>query len=114
AAVEAEGPDTIAAFVAEPITGSSGGAIVPPDGYHAGLRALCDEFGILLIIDEVMTGFGRTGTRFGWEHWGARPDILVSGKGLAGGYGAICGVYATREVAAPIAAAGFDVMFHTF
>ena len=70
----------------EPITGSSGGAIVPPDDYLPGLRALCDEFGILLIIDEVMTGFGRTGARFGVDHWGVRPDILVSGKGLAGGY----------------------------
>jgi adenosylmethionine-8-amino-7-oxononanoate aminotransferase len=114
AAIEAEGPQTIAAFVSEPITGSSGGAIVPPDDYLPGLRALCDEFGILLIIDEVMTGFGRTGARFGVEHWGVRPDILVSGKGLGGGYGAICGVFATREVAAPIAEAGLDVMFHTF
>jgi adenosylmethionine-8-amino-7-oxononanoate aminotransferase len=114
AAIEAEGPATVAAFVAEPITGSSGGAIVPPEGYLPGLRSLCDEYGILLIIDEVMTGFGRTGTRFGVEHWAVRPDLLVSGKGLAGGYAAICGVFATREVAAPIAEAGFDVMFHTF
>ncbi len=114
AAIEAEDPSAIAAFVAEPITGSSGGAIVPPDAYLPGLRALCDEFGILLIIDEVMTGFGRTGARFGCEHWGVRPDLLVSGKGLGGGYGAICGVYATREVAEPIAEAGLEVMFHTF
>jgi hypothetical protein len=114
AAIEAAGPETIAAFVSEPITGSSGGAIVPPDDYLPGLRALCDEFGILLIIDEVMTGFGRTGARFGVDHWRVRPDILVSGKGLGGGYGAICGVYATHEVAEPIGAAGLDVMFHTF
>src|SRR6185437_13485948 len=89
-------------------------AIVPPEDYLPGLRAVCDEFGILLIIDEVMTGFGRTGARFGVEHWGVRPDLLVSGKGLAGGYAAICGVFASREVAAPIAEAGFDIMFHTF
>lgn len=114
AAIEAEGPASIAAVVVEPITGSSGGAIVPPDGYLAGVRALCDEFGILLIIDEVMTGFGRTGAAFGVDHWAVKPDLLVSGKGLAGGYAAICGVYATREVAAPIVEAGFDVMFHTF
>jgi hypothetical protein len=114
AAIEAEGPGTVAAFVAEPITGSSGGAIVPPDEYLPGLRALCDEFGILLVIDEVMTGFGRTGARFGVEHWDVRPDILVSGKGLGGGYAAICGVFATRAVAEPIAEAGFDIMFHTF
>jgi hypothetical protein len=114
AAIEAEGPESIAAFVAEPITGSSGGAIVPPDAYLPGLRALCDEFGILLVIDEVMTGFGRTGARFGVDHWGVKPDILVSGKGLGGGYGAICGVFASRAVAEPIGAAGLDVMFHTF
>jgi adenosylmethionine-8-amino-7-oxononanoate aminotransferase len=114
AAIEAEGPETVAAFVAEPITGSSGGAIVPPDDYLPGLRTLCDEFGILLVIDEVMTGFGRTGARFAVDHWGVRPDVLVSGKGLGGGYAAICGVFATHEVAAPIAEAGLDVMFHTF
>ncbi|MGH6987012.1 MAG: aspartate aminotransferase family protein [Caulobacteraceae bacterium] len=114
AAIEAEGPRTIAAIVSEPITGSSGGAIVPPDGYLPGLRALCDEYGILLIIDEVMTGFGRCGSRFACEHFGVRPDILVSGKGLAGGYAAICGVFTTPEVAEPIAKAGLQVMFHTF
>ena len=113
-AMEAEGPDTIAAIVVEPMTGSSGGAITPPDGYHAGLRALCDEFGILLIVDEVMTGFGRVGAKFGVDAFGMRPDILVGGKGLAGGYAAICGVYASREVVAPMIAGGYDVMFHTF
>ena len=114
AALEAEGPATIAALVTEAVTGSSGGAIVPPADYLPGLRALCDEHGILLIVDEVMTGFGRTGAKFAHQHWGVTPDILVSGKGLAGGYAAICGVFATREVAAPIVEAGFDVMFHTF
>jgi len=114
AAIEAEGPHTVAAIVTEAVTGSSGGAIVPPADYLPGLRALCDEFGILLIVDEVMTGFGRTGAKFAVDHWDLKPDILVSGKGLAGGYAAICGVFATRAVAAPIIAAGFDVMFHTF
>ncbi|HLI66976.1 MAG TPA: aminotransferase class III-fold pyridoxal phosphate-dependent enzyme [Caulobacteraceae bacterium] len=114
AAIEAAGPRTVAAIVSEAITGSSGGAIVAPDGYLAGLRALCDEYGVLLIVDEVMTGFGRTGAKFAVDHWGVTPDILVSGKGLAGGYAAICGVFATRAVAEPIVAAGYDVMFHTF
>lgn len=114
AAIEAEGPDTIAAFVVECVTGSSGGAIVPPDGYLPGIRALCDEYGILLIVDEVMTGFGRTGAKFAVEHWNLRPDILVAGKGLASGYAAICGVYADPKVAAPIIEQGYDVMFHTF
>ncbi len=114
AAMEAAGPETIAAIVVEPVTGSSGGAIVPPDGYLEGVRALCDEFGILLIVDEVMTGFGRTGAKFGVDHWGLRPDILVGGKGLAGGYAPICGVYASRAVVQPIIDAKLDVMFHTF
>ncbi|MHB8528080.1 MAG: aminotransferase family protein [Caulobacteraceae bacterium] len=114
AAIEAEGPGAVAAVVVEAITGSSGGAIVPPADYLPGIRALCDEYGILLIIDEVMTGFGRCGAKFACGHFGVVPDILVSGKGLAGGYAAICGVFATPKVAEPIAAADYSVMFHTF
>ncbi|HTX51252.1 MAG TPA: aminotransferase class III-fold pyridoxal phosphate-dependent enzyme, partial [Caulobacteraceae bacterium] len=114
AAIEAEGPDTVAALVVEPMTGSSGGAIVPPDDYLPGVRALCDEFGILMIVDEVMTGFGRTGAKFGVNHWDVTPDLMVGGKGLAGGYAPITGVFASREVAAPLIENGYDVMFHTF
>jgi adenosylmethionine-8-amino-7-oxononanoate aminotransferase len=113
-AIEAAGPRTIAALAIEAVTGSSGGAIVPPADYLRGIRELCDEYGILLIADEVMTGFGRTGRKFACDHWRLKPDIMVGGKGLAGGYAAISGVYATREVAEPIGKAGYDVMFHTF
>jgi len=112
--IEAEGAGSIAAFLAEPINGSSGGAIVPPEDYWGAVRALCDSHGILLILDEVMTGFGRTGKPFGFQHWDIEPDIFVSGKGLAGGYAPITGVFATSAVADPIAAAGMNVMFHTF
>ena len=112
--IQEEGPGTIAAFLAEPINGSSGGAIIPPDDYWSGVRALCDKHGILLIMDEVMTGFGRTGMPFGFQHWAIEPDIFVSGKGLAGGYAPITGVFATSAIADPIAAAGMNVMFHTF
>jgi adenosylmethionine-8-amino-7-oxononanoate aminotransferase len=112
--IEAEGPEQIAALIAEPITGSSGGAIVPPDGYWPEVRRLCDEHGILLILDEVMTGFGRTGKPFGYQHWDIQPDILVSGKGLAGGYAPIGGVYASERVGAALKEAGMNVMFHTF
>ncbi len=112
--IENEGAGSIAALLAEPINGSSGGAIVPPEDYWEGVRALCDAHGILLILDEVMTGFGRTGKPFGFQHWGIEPDIFVSGKGLAGGYAPITGVFATAAVADPIAAAGMNVMFHTF
>ena len=112
--IEAEGPDTVAAFIGEPISGASGGALVPPDGYWRRVREICDRYGVLLIADEVMTGFGRTGRRFCIEHWDVTPDILVAGKGLGGGYVAIGGVFATDAVVEPIAAAGDSVMFFTF
>ncbi len=114
ASIERVGGHRIAAFVAEPITGSSGGAQVPHDSYWGDVRAICDEHDILWIADEVMTGFGRTGTNFGFQHWPATPDILVAGKGLAGGYAPLGGVYASNQIAQPIADAGFTVMFHTF
>ncbi len=112
--IETEGPEQIAGFLAEPITGSSGGAIVPPDDYWSAVRDICDEHGILLILDEVMTGFGRTGTKFGYQHWPIKPDILISGKGLAGGYAPLGGVFATEQIGNAIADAGFQVMFNTF
>lgn len=112
--IEAEGAHTIAALLAEPISGSSGGAIVPPDDYWPGVRRICDEYGILLILDEVMTGFGRTGRAFAFQHWDITPDILVSGKGLAGGYAPIGGVFATEAVGRTLADARMNVMFHTF
>ena len=108
------GPQSVAAFLAEPITGSSGGAIVPPADYWSRVRAICDEYGVLLILDEVMTGFGRTGLEFGYQHWDITPDILVSGKGLAGGYAPLGGVFAGDTIAHTIESAGFHVMFHTF
>ena len=112
--IEALGAENVAAFIAEPITGSSGGAIVPPDDYWPAVREICDDYGVLLILDEVMTGFGRTGVDFGFQHWPISPDILVGGKGLAGGYAPLGGVYATKAVGAAIEAAGFQVMFNTF
>lgn len=114
ASIERVGGHRIAAFVAEPITGSSGGAQVPHDSYWSDVREICDAHDILWIADEVMTGFGRTGTNFAFQHWSATPDILVAGKGLAGGYAPLGGVYATNRIAQPIADAGFAVMFHTF
>jgi adenosylmethionine-8-amino-7-oxononanoate aminotransferase len=112
--LEAEGPENVAALLAEPISGSSGGALVPPDDYWPGVREICDRYGILLVLDEVMTGFGRTGKAFAHEHWSICPDILVAGKGLAGGYAPIGGVYATEAIGEAIASAGMNVMFHTF
>ncbi len=112
--IEREGAETIAAFIAEPITGSSGGAIVPPDSYWPLVRKICDASGILLIADEVMTGFGRTGAKFAVNHWDIIPDLLIAGKGLAGGYAPLGGVYAKSEIVDPMAATGSAPMFYTF
>ena len=112
--VEEEDPDTVAALIAEPITGASGGALVPPDGYWEEVASYCREHDILLICDEVMTGYGRTGTRWGFQHWKFQPDIIVGGKGLAGGYAPITGVFSTDKVATPLQNEGWDVMFHTY
>ncbi|MGH0037432.1 MAG: aspartate aminotransferase family protein [Myxococcota bacterium] len=114
ALIQREGPETVAAVVAEPIVGSTAGALVPPDEYWPRLAKVCRRHGVLLVVDEVMTGFGRTGVRFAVEHWGVEPDVLVAGKGLAGGYAPICGVFASERVMAPLAAAGEDVMFYTY
>ncbi len=112
--VEAEGPDTIAAFIAEPITGSSGGALMPGARYWPRIQEICDKHGILIITDEVMVGFGRTGKRFAAEHFDLKADIMVSGKGLAGGYAPIVGVFATEAVVEPIAAQNGALMFYTY
>ena len=79
-------PTAVAAFVAEPIVGATLGAVVPPDGYWAAIADVCRRHGVLLIADEVMTGFGRTGAWFGMDHWRVRPDILVAAKGATSGY----------------------------
>ncbi len=85
-AIEAAGPGRVAAFVAEPIVGATLGAVVPPDGYWAAIADVCRRHGVLLVADEVMTGFGRTGRWFASEHWGLRPDLLVAAKGATSGY----------------------------
>lgn len=85
ACVEREGPDTVAAVIVEPVIGA-GGIIPPPPGYLPRIRELCDRYGILLILDEVVTGFGRTGRMFGFEHEGVRPDVLTLAKGITSGY----------------------------
>jgi putrescine aminotransferase len=97
AIIEREGPETIAAIIAEPVS-IAGAVKVPRDDYWPHLRALCDEYGILLIADEVVNGFGRTGTMFGCDHWGVRPDMLTMAKGLTSGYIPMGGVAVSRRV----------------
>ncbi|HYY80900.1 MAG TPA: aminotransferase class III-fold pyridoxal phosphate-dependent enzyme [Actinomycetes bacterium] len=106
AIVEA-GPETVAAFVAEPISGATLGAAVPPDDYWPAVVEVCRRFGILVIADEVMTGFGRTGRWFACDHWSVRPDILVAAKGAASGYWPLGLVLASGRVHDTIAASGF-------
>ena len=91
-------PGTVAAFVAEPIVGATLGAVVPPDGYWPAIADVCRRHGVLLIADEVMTGFGRTGRWFGVDHWGVRPDLLVAAKGATSGYWPFGFVAATGEI----------------
>jgi len=83
--IQLEGPHTIAAFILEPVTGTNG-VLVPPDGYLEGVRRLCDKYGILMIADEVMSGFGRTGEWFAVNHWKIVPDLLTMAKGLTSSY----------------------------
>src|ERR1700676_932978 len=83
--IQLEGPNTIAAFILEPVTGTNG-ILVPPDGYLEGLRKLCDKYGLLIIADEVMSGFGRTGAWFAVDHWKVVPDLLTMAKGLTSSY----------------------------
>jgi adenosylmethionine-8-amino-7-oxononanoate aminotransferase len=86
AAIHDVGPGRVAAFLAEPVVGATLGAVVPPDDYWPAIAEVCARHGVLLIADEVMTGFGRTGRWFGVDHWGVRPDILVAAKGATSGY----------------------------
>jgi taurine--2-oxoglutarate transaminase len=83
--IQLEGPSTIAAFILETVTGTNG-ILIPPDGYLQGVRELCDRYGILMICDEIMSGFGRTGEWFAVNHWNVVPDIITMAKGLTSSY----------------------------
>jgi taurine--2-oxoglutarate transaminase len=96
--LQMEGPQTIAAILVEPVTGTNG-ILIPPDGYLQGLRALCDRHGILLIADEVMSGFGRTGEWFAVNHWNVVPDLISMAKGLTSAYVQLGAVGMRRSIA---------------
>jgi len=102
AEIEAEfqrlGPDTVAAFLAEPVVGATAGAVTAPEGYFKAAREICDRHGALLILDEVMCGMGRTGTTHAWEQEGVAPDIQAIAKGLGGGYQPIGAMLASRGI----------------
>jgi taurine--2-oxoglutarate transaminase len=96
--IQLEGPHTIAAFFVETVTGTNG-ILVPPDGYLQGVRALCTKYGILMVADEVMAGFGRTGEWFAVNHWGVVPDLLTMAKGLTSAYVPLGAVGMRRTIA---------------
>ncbi len=96
--IQFEGPTAVAAIILEPVVGTNG-ILVPPDGYLAGVRALCDEFGVMLIADEVMSGFGRCGEWFAVDHWGITPDLVTFAKGVNSGYVPLGGVIIGRHIA---------------
>jgi taurine--2-oxoglutarate transaminase len=97
--IQLEGPATIAAFILEPVTGTNG-ILIPPDGYLQGVREICDRHGILLICDEIMTGFGRTGRWFAVDHWTVVPDLITMAKGLTSSYAPLGAVGMRPKVAA--------------
>jgi taurine--2-oxoglutarate transaminase len=93
-----EGPETIAAILMESVTGTNG-ILIPPEGYMQGVRTLCDKYGIVMIADEVMSGFGRTGKWFAVEHWDVVPDIMTMAKGLTSAYAPLGAVAMKPEIA---------------
>ena len=96
-AIKAEGPDTVAAFIAEPVMGS-GGVIPAPPEYFPRIRQICDRYNVLLIADEVITGFGRTGKWFAMQHWDVKADIMAMAKGITSAYAPLGGIMVSEEI----------------
>lgn len=104
------GDENVAAFIAEPVVGAALGAVPAPDGYFQKIREICDRHDVLMIIDEVMTGWGRTGYWFGIEEWGVTPDIITMAKGLSSGYTPISATMAKEEIWQTIEASGMPFL----
>src|ERR671913_88023 len=108
------GADNVAAFIAEPVVGATLGAVPATPGYFQRIREICDRYGVLFIADEVMTGFGRTGRRWGLDHWGVIPDLIVCAKGISGGYAPLGAVLAKPEFVGEVRSrSGSFVIGHT-
>ncbi|HWK07167.1 MAG TPA: aminotransferase class III-fold pyridoxal phosphate-dependent enzyme [Puia sp.] len=97
-----EGPETIAGFIFEPVSGAALGASPAPEGYLKEIRRICTQYGVLMIADEVMTGFGRIGYNFAVDHWGIIPDIIAAGKGIGSGYYPLSAIIAHKSVLEPL------------
>jgi adenosylmethionine-8-amino-7-oxononanoate aminotransferase len=102
-----QGPDSVACFIAEPVSGATLGAAVPPDDYWDSVARVCRRHGVLLVADEVMTGFGRTGRWFGCDHWALQPDIVVAGKGASSGYWPLGFAACSGRIYEAVSATGF-------
>ncbi|WP_417804834.1 aspartate aminotransferase family protein [Thalassospira lucentensis] len=109
-----QGPETVLGFIMEPVGGAATGALVAPDSYYTRIREICDQYGILLIYDEVMTGAGRTGKYFAAEHWGIVPDILAVSKGLAAGYAPLGAMIAPDRIVGPVLDHGGFIHGYTY
>jgi adenosylmethionine-8-amino-7-oxononanoate aminotransferase len=109
-----EGPATVLGFIVEPIGGASTGALVPPEGYMARIREICDHYRVLLIHDEVMTGGGRTGRFLGADHWGVVPDMICLSKGFGGGYVPLGAVIAREDIVEAVLNHGGFIHGHTY
>jgi putrescine aminotransferase len=110
----AEGPDTVAAFIAEPVQGA-GGVIVPPDDYFPNIRRVCNTYEVLFIADEVITGFGRTGSWFALDRWGVEPDIMSFAKGVTSGYLPLGGIMVSDKIRHAVLSAKYeDRWMHAF
>ena len=109
------GPENVAAFIFEPVIGASGGAVVPPEGYYDKIVEICRKYDVLVIADEVMTGFGRTGRMFAVEHWGVEPDIMAVCKGLSGGYAPVAATLVNNDIIRTIRDGSGSIMSgHTY
>ncbi|MGD9210085.1 MAG: aminotransferase class III-fold pyridoxal phosphate-dependent enzyme [Desulfobacteraceae bacterium] len=113
-AIQDQGAENVAAFIAEPIGGASTGALVPPDEYFSIIRKICDHYGILLILDEVMTGFGRTGALFAYQHWNTVADLVALSKGMASGYYPLGAVMASDQLVTTVLKGGGFPHGHTY
>jgi len=109
-----EGPDTVLAFIVEPVGGASTGALVPPAGYMLRIRRICDQYGVLLIHDEVMSGGGRTGKFFGGDHWDGAPDLIALSKGFGAGYMPLGALIARDNIVEAVLNAGGFIHGHTY
>ncbi|MEJ5301340.1 MAG: aspartate aminotransferase family protein [Thermodesulforhabdaceae bacterium] len=96
--IKYEGPESVAAFIAEPVVGATAGVLIPRDGYWEKIKDICDKYDVKIIADEVMTGLGRTGKNFCLDHWGVVPDIIVVAKGLSSGYTPLGAVIVKEEI----------------